>query len=159
MRRPLRRRLCVHQLLDRLANSGSHNGRSGQPSKVRNEDPEPRRAEGERDGQVQPTDSDRPYWNSGAMSQNRSTKRTRMIATATGDQPRVPLDRPRKQQRERHREMKQHQDHADEPPARLKPVLVPGDLLGRLPAQMIKYCENEKYAHSMTKASSRLPKS
>src|SRR5207244_11694724 len=30
---------------------------------------------------------------------------------------------------------------------------------GRLPAQMIKYCENEKYAHSITNASIRFPRS
>jgi len=33
------------------------------------------------------------------------------------------------------------------------------DLDRRLPDQMIKYCENEKYAQSITKASSRLPRS
>ena len=30
---------------------------------------------------------------------------------------------------------------------------------GRLPDQMIRNCENEKYAHSITKASIRLPRS
>jgi hypothetical protein len=30
---------------------------------------------------------------------------------------------------------------------------------GRFPDQMIRYCENAMYAHSMTKASSRFPKS
>src|SRR5262245_51285168 len=30
---------------------------------------------------------------------------------------------------------------------------------GRLPAQMIRYCENEKYAHSIVNASIRFPRS
>ena len=30
---------------------------------------------------------------------------------------------------------------------------------GRLPAQVIRYCEKEKYAQSITKASSRFPRS
>ena len=101
------------------------------------------------------------WWNSGAISQNRSTgARAGSSAATLTSSVRLALHLPRQQQDERHDEVERRSASA---PTTRQPVCsrcrYQAISSGRLPDQMIRYCENEKYAHSITNASIRLPRS
>ena len=80
----------------------------------------------------------------GSTSQHSSTTRITRIHEAIGSTHcTLPLGLAAQEREERREEMEDDQARAIDAPQPLRPAEVPGDLLARLPRQMIRYCEND----------------